>query len=92
MALSKQNLGRLIAQEGLQDSDQGFILHVFSAVIRPERPAPKGQESLAQGLPWVSRNKRFALKGQELGTRCGANVRRAEVIVLLAAVQTYLEV
>jgi hypothetical protein len=25
--------------------------------------APKGQENLAQGLPWVSQNKRFALKG-----------------------------
>jgi hypothetical protein len=25
--------------------------------------APKGQESLAQGLPWVSRKKRFALNG-----------------------------
>ena len=36
-----------------------------AAVIRPEGPAPKpkGQENLAQGLPWVSRNKRFALNG-----------------------------
>ena len=36
-----------------------------AAVIRPEGPAqkPKGQESLTQGLPWVSRNKRFALNG-----------------------------
>jgi hypothetical protein len=36
-----------------------------AAVIRPEGPAPepKGQESLAQGLPWVSRNKRLALNG-----------------------------
>jgi hypothetical protein len=33
--------------------------------MRPAGPAPKpkGQESLAQGLPWVSRNKRFALNG-----------------------------
>jgi hypothetical protein len=31
------------------------------------RPAPKGQENLAQGLPWVRQNKRFALKG--LGKR-----------------------
>jgi hypothetical protein len=30
--------------------------------MRPDGPAPKGQESLAQGLPWVSRYKRFALK------------------------------
>jgi len=36
-----------------------------SSNLRPEGPAPKGQESLAQGLPWVSRNKRFALKGLE---------------------------
>jgi hypothetical protein len=34
-----------------------------AAVMRPEGLAPKGQESLAQGLPWVSRNKRFALNG-----------------------------
>jgi hypothetical protein len=36
-----------------------------AAVIRPEGLAqkPKGQESLTQGLPWVSRNKRFALNG-----------------------------
>ena len=39
----------------------------ISIVIRTEGPAPKGQESLAQGLPWVSRNKRFAPKG--LGKR-----------------------
>jgi hypothetical protein len=32
-------------------------------VIWSDGPAPKGQESLAQGLPWVSRYKRFALKG-----------------------------
>jgi hypothetical protein len=38
----------------------------------PEGPAPKGQESLAQGLPWVSRNKRFALKGLEMRTRSGS--------------------
>jgi hypothetical protein len=31
----------------------------------PEGSAPKGQESLAQGLPWVSGNRRFALKGLE---------------------------
>jgi hypothetical protein len=39
----------------------------MSIVIRTEGPAPKRQESLAQGLPWVSGNKRFALKG--LGKR-----------------------
>jgi hypothetical protein len=36
-----------------------------AAVMRPEGLAPKGQESLAQGLPWVSRNKRFALNGPD---------------------------
>jgi hypothetical protein len=43
-----------------------------SVVMRPEGPAPKGQESLAQGLPWVSGNKRFALKGLETRTRSGS--------------------
>jgi hypothetical protein len=38
----------------------------LASVIRPEKPAPEGQESLAQGLLWISRNKRSALKGQEL--------------------------
>jgi hypothetical protein len=33
----------------------------LASVIRPEGSAPKGQESLAQGSPWVSQNKRFAL-------------------------------
>jgi len=47
----------------------------FAEVIRPERPAPKGQESLAQGLPWVSRNRRFALKGQEVRTGSGSKAR-----------------
>jgi len=40
----------------------------LAPAIWPEGPAPKGQESLAQGLPglpWVSGNKRFALKGLE---------------------------
>jgi hypothetical protein len=34
---------------------------------------PKGQESIAKGLPWVSQNKRFALKlkGRETRTRSG---------------------
>jgi hypothetical protein len=46
----------------------------LASVIRSERPAPKGQESLAQGLPWVGRYKRFALKGLELPTRSGSMV------------------
>ena len=28
-----------------------------------------------QGLPWVSRNKRFALKGPEMHPRSGSKVR-----------------
>jgi hypothetical protein len=35
----------------------------------PRGPAPKGLESLAQGLPWVSRNSRLALKGLEMRTK-----------------------
>jgi hypothetical protein len=35
----------------------------LAPAVWPEGPASKGQESLAQGLPWVSENKRFALKG-----------------------------
>ena len=38
------------------------------------RTAPKGQESLAQGLPWVKQNKRFALKGLEMRMRSCSNV------------------
>jgi hypothetical protein len=50
------------------------IRRTFTASMcfrRPERPAPKGQESLAQGLPWVNQNKRFALKGLKNATRSG---------------------
>jgi hypothetical protein len=44
-------------------------LYLLSSGHYVRRPAPKGQESLAQGLPWVSRNKRFALKGLDLEMR-----------------------
>ena len=38
----------------------------LAPALWPKGSAPKkGQESLAQGLPWVSGNKRFALKGLE---------------------------
>jgi hypothetical protein len=47
----------------------------LASVIRPEGPAPKGQESLAQGLPWVTRNKCFALKGLEVRRRSASKVR-----------------
>jgi hypothetical protein len=43
----------------------------LAPAIRPEGSAPKEQENLAQGLPWVSRNKRFALKGLEMRTPFG---------------------
>jgi hypothetical protein len=46
----------------------------LAPVIRPEGTAPKGQESIAQGLPWVSRNKRFALKGLGRCRRSGSKV------------------
>ena len=43
--------------------------------VWPEGPAPKGHESLAQGSPWVSRDKRFALKGLKMRTRSGSKIR-----------------
>jgi hypothetical protein len=48
---------------------------LLAPVIRSEGAAPKGLESLAQGLPWASRNKRSALKGLEMRTRSGLKVR-----------------
>ena len=39
------------------------------------RPAPQGQESLAQGLPWVARNKCFALKGLSWPLRASQSAR-----------------
>jgi hypothetical protein len=48
----------------------------LAPVIRPEGPVPKGQESLAQGLPWVRRNKRFALKG--LGLRARSRITQGK--------------
>jgi hypothetical protein len=47
----------------------------LAPVIRPEGLAPKGQESLAQGSPWVSRTQRFALKGLEMPALSGFEVR-----------------
>jgi hypothetical protein len=43
--------------------------------LMPEGPAPKGQEGLGQGLPWITRHKRLALKGLELRTRSASKVR-----------------
>jgi hypothetical protein len=56
----------------------------LAPVIPPKGPAPKGRESLAQGLPWVSRNKRIALKGLELRMRSGSKVRSRFSPYLLA--------
>jgi hypothetical protein len=36
--------------------------------------APKGQESLAQGLPWVLVLQRHTLKGLEFRTRSSKNI------------------
>jgi len=47
----------------------------LASVIRPDGPAPKGPENLAQGSPWVRRNIRFALKGLEMRTRSGSKIR-----------------
>jgi hypothetical protein len=41
----------------------------LASVIRPDGPAPNGQEGLAQGSPGVRRKIRFALKGLEMRTR-----------------------
>jgi hypothetical protein len=60
--------------EGPRKGSPGFPMFL-APVIRPEGPAPKGPESLAQGLPWASRNKRSALKGLEMPTRPGSKVR-----------------
>jgi hypothetical protein len=35
----------------------------LAPVIRPEGPAPKGQESIAQGLPWVIPPTRISPEG-----------------------------
>jgi hypothetical protein len=61
--------------KGQENIAQAGLCMCLASVIRPEGSAPKGQESLAQGLSWVSRNKRFALKGLEMRTRSGAKVR-----------------
>src|ERR1700722_2972226 len=47
----------------------------LASLIRPNGLAPKGPQSIAQGLPWVNRNKRFALKGPEMRARSGSQVR-----------------
>jgi hypothetical protein len=59
-------------------------LYVFSAGHKARRARPEGQGSLAQGLPWVSPNKRWALKGLEMRTRSGAKVRNRFSLYLVA--------
>jgi hypothetical protein len=46
----------------------------LAPIVRPEEPAPRGQESIAQGLPWVCRYERFALKGLGMRVPSGAKV------------------
>jgi hypothetical protein len=52
-------------------------LYIVSVVCWPEGSAPKGQESLAQGSPWVSQIKCFALKlkGLKMRPRSDLKVR-----------------
>jgi hypothetical protein len=63
----------------------------LASVKLPEACAPKGQESLAQGLPWVSQNKRFALKGLVMRTRSGS-IRRSGFSPYLAALSGLIRV
>ena len=52
--------------EGQADPSQHEVpVCVLAPAISPEGLAPKGPESLAQGLPWLSGKERFALKGLE---------------------------
>jgi hypothetical protein len=60
---------------GLSDAENTRARMSLALVLRPGGPAPTGQERLAQGLPWVSRCRRFALKGREMRPRSGAKVR-----------------
>jgi hypothetical protein len=39
------------------------VLYVLAPVLRPEGPAPKGQDNLAQGLPWVSQQNVLCPEG-----------------------------
>src|ERR1700722_15765410 len=55
----------VFAPKGAKGLSPGFRVCLAPATW-PEGPAPKGQQSLAQGLPWVGGNKRFALKGLEV--------------------------
>jgi hypothetical protein len=64
-------LGKIVVLGNFKRGNGKYL----APLVRPDGPAPKGLESLAQGLPWVSRFKRFALKGQELRTRSGSKVR-----------------
>jgi hypothetical protein len=58
-------IGRFVAPNGLYDSAQGLLLYLFSV----DSYGPKGQENLAQGLPWVLGLSREALKGRTLTSR-----------------------
>jgi hypothetical protein len=49
--------------------------------IYPSPRRPKGQESLAQGLPWVSQNKRYALT-RHMNVRSMNNTRSSGLEML----------
>jgi lysophospholipase L1-like esterase len=55
------------------------------------RPAPQGQESLAQGLPWVARNKCFALKGLSWPLRASQSARFFLFVFLAILLQSCAE-
>jgi hypothetical protein len=57
---------------------------VFSAThtARQARPEEKGQESWSQGVPWVSRYKRFALKLKGLARNAHANRLKGSASIL----------
>jgi hypothetical protein len=70
--------------EGQRDSSQArSAWNLFSAGLVARRACPEAEGarklSPAQGLPWVSRNKRFALKGlaaQAIQLRVSSSAKR----------------
>jgi hypothetical protein len=55
--------GRSVPKGPTGKGEVAALRMCLAPAIWPDGPAPKGQESLAQVLPWVSRYNRFALKG-----------------------------
>jgi hypothetical protein len=56
----------------------------LAPVIPAQRACPEGARELRPGSPWVSRNKRFALKGLELRTRSDSKVRSRFPLYIMA--------